>query len=181
MTVAALGYAALAASAVGAGVSAYSAHEQGQAQAAAAAYQAQVAKNNQTIAQQYAANATARGNALAAEKQREVSAKEGMVRAAVGASGLDPNAPGSSALRLQEDTARLGALDVETIRNNAAREAYGYQVQGVSFAAQAGLLESESENAATAGSLGAFSSIVGGASSVSSKWATFQNEGVFGT
>jgi hypothetical protein len=93
------------------------------------------------------------------------------------ANGVDLNS--GSALRIQGDTAKLGDVDALTIRNNAARAAYGYQLQGLSYGQQATLDESSAANAVSAGNLNSFASIVGGASSVGSKWSTYQMNGVF--
>jgi hypothetical protein len=174
---AAVGYVALAASVASAAVSAYSSYEQGQSQKAAMAYQAQVAKNNQDIADQYAQMELAKGRQLEETKRLATAQQEGAIRAAAGASGLDPNA--GSPVRLQEDTARVGEEDALTIRANAARAAYGYKVQGMNYAAQAQLDEMGSQDAARAGSLGAFSSILSGASSVGDKWARYKAAGVW--
>lgn len=173
-----LAYAALAASAVGAGTAAYAAHAQGVAQRNAAQYQAQVALNNQKLAEQYAQVETQKGQRLEEAKRMQTAQVEGNVRAAAGAAGVEVNA--GSPVRLQEDAARLGELDAQTIRNNSARAAYGYRVQGMSYAGQAQLDEMTASDASSAGSLGAFSSIIGGASSVSDKWLKYKQAGVFG-
>lgn len=173
-----LAIAALGASAVGAGVSAYSAHEQGVAQQQAMLYQAQIARNNQDIANQYAEAEIQKGQRLEEAKRMETASQEGAVRAAAGASGLEVNA--DSPLRLQGDTAKLGELDALTIRDNASRAAYGYKVQGMSYAAQAQLDEMGGASAARAGVLGQWSSIIGGASSVSDKWVGYKTKGIFG-
>ena len=167
-----MGIAALSliATGVGAAVSAYGAHEQGVAESQAATYQAQVARNNQIVAQQNAQMALQTGQQQEAAKREQTAQMIGQQRAIVAGSGIDPNS--GSSKRIQGDTAALGALDAEQIRNNAARTAYGYQTQGVDYAAQAGLLQSESSSAASAGELSAFGSIVGGAASVSNKWLT---------
>lgn len=174
-----MGIAALSliATGVGAAVSAYGAHEQGVAQSQAAAYQAQVARNDQMVANENAQAALQTGQQQEAAKREQTAQMIGQQRAAVAASGIDPN--GGSARRVQGDTAALGALDAEQIRNNAARTAYGYQTEGVDYAAQAGLLQSESAGAAAAGNLSAFGSIVGGAASVSSKWLTQKAYGMW--
>lgn len=167
----------VAMTAVSAGVSAYGAYRQGQAQSAADAYQAQVARNNQIVAGQYAQQATQDGENKVAAKQEQTAQMIGAQRAAMAANGVDLDS--GSPLRVQQDTAKLGEVDAMTIRNNAAREAYGYQLQGLSYGQQAQLDESASENAETAGSLNAFSSILGGASSVASQWTKYQTNGVF--
>jgi hypothetical protein len=170
-------YASLAAAAAGAAVSAVGAHQQGVAAQQQAAYQAAVARNNQVLAEQAANDATAKGRVLEQQKRQQVAQQEGMVRAVAGASGFDENS--GSPLRIQESVAQVGEEDAQIIRNNAAREAYGYRTQGMNYAAQAGLDEAEGRNAATAGNLGAFSSIIGGASTVSSRWTQFNKEGVW--
>lgn len=174
-----MAYAALVVAAVGAAASAYGSYQQGQAQKASQNYQAAVALNDQKISQQYAAMEVQKGQQLEEQKRLATAQQEGAIRASAGASGLDPNAPGSSPLRLQSDTAMLGEQDVLTIRANAQRAAYGFAVQGSSYASQAQLDEMGARNAAAGGSLGAFASILGGASSVGDKWARYQQSGVF--
>lgn len=173
-----LAIASLAASAAGAGVSAYGAYEQGQAQRQQALYQAGVAQQNQAIANQYATSEIEKGNVLEQEKRDQTAQMISKERAGFGASGLDVNT--GSPLRLQESTAVVGELDAQTIRNNAQRAAYGYEVQGMNFGANAGLLDMEASNASRFGALGALSSIIGGASSVGDKWARFRNDEIFG-
>jgi hypothetical protein len=177
---AALPYIATAASIAGAGVAAYGAHESAVANQRAMQYQAAVAMNDQTIADQYATAEIQKGQVLEQEKRQETAQREGMIRAAAGGAGLDPNASNSSPLRLQSDTAMLGEQDALTIRNNAQRAAYGYQVQGLNYASQAQLDEMGASSASRAGALGEWSSIIGGASSVSDKWLRFRDSGVPG-
>lgn len=170
--------ASLVAGVAGAGVSAYSAHEAGVASQQQALYQAQVARNNQQIANQYATVELQKGAVLEQEKRQQTAQQESKIRAGVGASGLDVST--GSPLRLQSDTALLGEQDAQTIRNNSQRAAYGYQVQGLNYAGTAGLEDMAASNAARTGALGEWSSIIGGASTVSSRWAGFSNQGIFG-
>lgn len=151
-------------------IAAGGAYESGQANAASAQYQANVARNNQQIANMNASAATQRGEVLAEQKQVQTSQQEGMARAVAGASGIDANT--GTPVKLQSDIAKLGSYDAMTIRNSAAREAYGYKVQGLSYGAQAGLDEMQQQSAATGGDLGAMASLVGGASNISNKWGS---------
>lgn len=167
---------ALAASATAAATSAYGAYQQGQASSAAATYQAAVARNNQIVANQNATYATQQGQAMEASKREQTAQLLGKERAMAGAAGVDSSS--GSPLRLQGDTSRLGEVDALTIRDNAARSAYGYQTQGLNFQAEAGLDMMKSRNATAGGALGAFSSIAGGASSVSDKWARYDDAGL---
>lgn len=168
-----MGTAALVLTAIGAASSAYGAYQQGQAESQAASYQAQVARNNQLVAQQNAQMALQTGQQQEAAKREQTAQMIGQQRAIIAGSGIDPNS--GSSKRIQGDTAALGALDASTIRNNAERTAYGYQTQGMDYSAQAGLLQSQSSSASSAGELSAFGSIVGGAASVANKWYTYKN------
>jgi hypothetical protein len=120
------------------------------------------------LAEQYAQAETEKGQRLEEQKRLQTASQQGAIRAAAGASGLDVN--DGSPVRLAGDTAALGELDALTIRNNAARSAFGYRVKGMDYAAQAELDNMSSEDAARSGELGMWGSIIGGASSVSDKW-----------
>lgn len=184
-----LAIAAIAATALAAGVSAYGASQQADAQAKAAQYQAAVAQNNQVIAnqnaaaaQQQATAATQAGEQAAQTRQLQAAAQVSKIRAGAGAEGIDPNT--GSAVALQSDAEKLGTLDALTIRNNAARTAYGYNVQAVgdiatgnNFSSQSTLDQMTAANANSAGFINASSSLIGGASSVSDKWQKYQSTG----
>lgn len=143
------------------------------AQKQQAQYQAAVARNNQQVAEQNAAYAEQVGRNQELAKREQTMQALGKQRALFGAMGIDPNS--GSAARISTDLVGLGELDALTIRNNAARSAYGYRVQGSDFGANADLATMRGENAEVAGNIGAFSSIVGGASSVSDKWMRWKS------
>lgn len=92
-----------------------------------AAYQAQVAANNAAVADIEAADALARGNRAAAETRRKYAALLGTQRASLAARGLDVTAGNANAIL--NDTGYFGAMDEQTVRTNAAREAWGYRVR----------------------------------------------------
>lgn len=79
------------------------------------------------LAELAATDATTRGDMAASERARRSRQIVSAQRAALGASGieLDSGTPAN----LQADEAYLSALDEHTIRNNAAREAWGYRTQ----------------------------------------------------
>lgn len=162
----------------GAVIGGISARNQGIAQKQQADYSAQVARNNDLLAKQYAKAELEKGQVAEDNKRQETAQRVAMVRAYGAANGLDVNS--GTPLDLQADTARLGELDALTIRNNAARNAYGYEVQGINFQNSAKLDDSRGAYAQQAGQLGMFSSIIGGASSVSGKWNGMKNSGAFG-
>lgn len=163
---------AAATAVAGTATSVMAAQSQANATKAAANYQAQVAANNQTIAKRQVADTNSAEASAETVSRMRSAAQLGMVRATLGANGGDPNS--GSALDLQSDTAKAGEMDALTIRSNYARQAYGYEVAGMSAGAQSGLDRAQAGFAETAGDIGTLSSIAGGASSLSGKWASWQ-------
>lgn len=100
---------------------------QGQAQQSQANSQAAALRRNAVYLGNAAADARVRGMQKADWKRVEGQQLIGTQRAAMAANGgmvdQDTNA------LLQQDTAQLAEFDALTISNNAAREAYGYEVQ----------------------------------------------------
>ena len=160
-------------SGVGAVTQAYGAYATGQANSNAANYQAAVARNNAIVAEEHARYALEAGR-IGEQNQRQKTAQMiGAQRAQMAASGIDIGS--GTPLNLQASTAQVGELDALTIRNNAMRQAYGYRVQASDFGANAGLLDMQASNSRKAGTIGAISSIVGGAGSVADKWLRWSN------
>jgi hypothetical protein len=154
----------LAATAAGAGVSAYGSISAGN-------YQAAVARNNARYSEYQARDAEDRGQIAEGEQRRKTRQMLGTQRATMAANGADLSS--GSALDVQSDTAKFGELDALTIRSNARREAYGYRVGGVNQEAEARLAKMK-------GGFGAASSILGAASQISGDAAGFKKSGVFG-
>ena len=169
----------LAASAAGGGVSAFGALEQGKSQAAMYNYQAGVANLNSQIAKQNADYAVASGEVQAQESGMRTRQQVGGIIAQQGAGGLAIG--GGSNARVVSSQQQVGQEDQALIRSNAARTAYGYEVQGVQDTAQAALDTTAATNAKTAGDISAFGSILGTAGSVSSKWLQASQSGAFGS
>jgi hypothetical protein len=154
--------ASLAAAAISAGVSVVGSIQQSRAQSAQAKYQAAVARNNQIIAQQNADDALKRGDIEEQKQRQKVQLLLGQQRAGFAAQGADLTS--GSVLDILGDTAATGELDALTIRNNAAREARQYMLQGVNFQADAQLYQMQAKQAQTAGYFDATTSFLGGAS-----------------
>lgn len=169
--------AAVAASVIGAGVTAYSAEASGAAQSKAASYQAQVALNNQQTANNNAAAATAAGAAQEQQNAMKTRAEVGAQLAEQASSGLDVNS--GSAVDVRKSTSMLGELSGLNIVNNAARQAYAYQTQSSNFGAQAQLDTMEASSATAAGNIGAAGSIISGLGSAGSMYSQFQQTGAF--
>jgi hypothetical protein len=90
-----------------------------------------VADSNARLADIAGADAIRRGETAAYRTRLRGTAVIGAQRAAYASQNVDVNK--GSAAKAQEDTASLSALDALTIRNNAAREALGYQIQGLDY------------------------------------------------
>lgn len=171
-----LAIAGLVAGAAGAGVSALGAQQSGQASKAAYTYQAQVAQNNKIIADRNAQYALQTGETEAQIMGMKTGQNLGTAKTVQAASGLDVNS--GSALEAREQIASMGSFDEMMIRSNAQRKSYAAKVEGTNQQAQADISMMAGRQAETAGNTGAFSSLLGGASSVSDKWMKFKAAGV---
>ena len=172
-----IGEVGLGSTAVGSALSAYGAYSQGQATSRMYGYQANMARINSQIALQNADYARNQGEQQAVIAGRQGAQQLGGIRAAQGASGLNVNS--GSAADVQASQKSTTALDLTQIRSNAAKIAYNYDVQSTQDISQAGLYDLAGSNALTAGDLGAASSIIGGAGSVSSKWLQGNQQGLW--
>jgi len=161
----AIAMAGLVASGVGTGLSVMGQMNQQSAMGAQQGYLAQQARQRQEIAQRQAADATQRGQ-VAEQRQRDLTAQRiGTQQAALAAQGTTFE---GSPTDILGDTRRAGEFDALTVRSNAAREAYGFQVQGAGFGAEASMRDSFQPSY-----LGAGTSLLMGASSLSDKWSRF--------
>ena len=158
----------LALTAAGAATSAYGAYSGGQAQKNMYNYQAGVAGLNQKIAEQNADFERAQGEVQATEYGMKARYQQGQIRADQGASGLDVNS--GSAAQVQAGQHLVSQMDLNQIRFNAARRAFGYETQAAQDTAQGQVYQMAGTNAATAGDISATASILSGAGSVANKW-----------
>lgn len=150
----------------------------GKASSAAAQYNSDVASQNAIQSKRNADLAGEAGEEKAAMVERDTRAKVGQIKSQQAASGLDVNS--GSALDVRSSAAELGELDALTVRSNAAKEAYGYQVQGVGQEAQSNLDTFEAKNDETAGEVGAASTFLGAVGTGASNFYKYQLAGGFG-
>lgn len=92
-------------------------------------YEESIAKTNAAIATLQAKQAIAAGDVEAARVKSKTDNMIASERAVQGASGLDV-ASGSNAL-VRNATKNVGAMDALTIKNNAARQAWGFQTEAI--------------------------------------------------
>ena|SRR5882757_386847 len=174
LTIAGIG---MGASAAGSILGAFGAEQGGQAQSQMYQYQAAIAQMNSKIAKQNADYTRAVGEVQAQQSGMKTRAQVGQTVATQGASGLDVNKGSNVAVRQSET--EIGQYEQTVIRSNAAKKAYGYEVEAASDTAQANLDTMAASQAEKAGDIGALSSLLGGASSVSSKWLQGRQIGLF--
>ena len=106
---------------------------------------------------------------VAEQQQRTKTAQLiGSQRAALASQGGDVDS--GSPLDIQSDTARAGEFDAQTIRNNAAQQAYGYRLQAANAAGDAGRYSASAANTMADLPFGIGSSLLGGARSVAAAW-----------
>jgi hypothetical protein len=152
--------------------------QQASASASAANYQAQVARNNQTIAEQNATYSRQAGVVEAEQQSQRTARLVGAEIAGQGASGIDPTT--GSPAEVVKGTREMGRLDTLNLVQNAELRARGFNIEASNQGANAGLLTQQASNARTAGMFGAAGSLLTAGSSVADKWAKFQLEGVPG-
>jgi len=132
-------YVGVAVAVIGAGISAYSASEQADAQKKQLNYQAKVDANNAKIADWQRSDALQRGESDAQANMRQQAQLIGAQRATLAANGTDLNQ--GSSLDLLASTKFTGAADVNQIQNNAAREAWGFTVDAANTRASQNLTQ----------------------------------------
>jgi hypothetical protein len=131
-------------------------------------YKAAIAQVNAQIAEQNANYARYSGEVQAQQEGMKVRYMVGQARAEQGASGFDVSS--GSAARVRAGMETVGAQNIQLLRTGAAVKAYGYKVEALQDTASAQLDKYAGANAVVAGDISAVGSILGGASSLSTKW-----------
>jgi len=165
--------------AAGIGLSAFGTYKGVKAENQANAYNAQIAANNQLIAEQgasldeqRAAQAIEAGRVAEEQFRQKGEQLKGTQRAGFAASGVQVDT--GSALDVAEDTAELTELDALTIRHNAALQAFDFNMEarnkrlkGQQYGQEAALLSSRSRRSAA---LPVATSLLTGASSLQGRF-----------
>jgi hypothetical protein len=153
---------------IGGGVSAMGAAYQGQAQANAYNYQAGVAAMNQQIARQNADYSIKTGEIQAQQEGMKTKARVGGIIAQQGASNLDVNS--GSAREVADSAEKLGQYGEGVIRTDAAKRAYGYEVEATNLGAQSQLYRTAATTSQTAADYRVAGTLLGTSTSVADKW-----------
>src|SRR5882762_4756549 len=116
---------------------AFGAEEGGAAAAKADQYKAAIAQMNAKIAKQNADYTRSVGEVQAQQSGMKTRAQVGQTVATQGASGFDVNKGSNVAVRQSET--EIGQYEQTVIRSNAAKKAYGYEVEAANDTAQSQL------------------------------------------
>jgi len=124
-------------------------------------YQAQVANMNANIAKQNSEYETQLGEQKAYNQGLKNRAAIAGIETSQAANGLDVNSGSNLATRMGAE--EIGMTDVQTIKTDAARQSYNYQVQATQDTEQSALDRAEGAQAEQAGIMGAFGSLLSSA------------------
>lgn len=167
----------LGATAVGTIASMIGSGQQAKAQAGQYKYQEAVDRNNQIISNRQADDAIKRGEADEEAQRRQIAQIKGKQRVGFASNNIDLGS--ENVVDTLSDTAMFGELDALTTRSNAAREAYGYQVQGMNYGASAGNNALAAKNVKSAAKTEMFTTLLSGASTVANSYSDYKTKGVF--
>lgn len=152
--------------AAGGVASAYGAYTKSKAEKTAYEIQAQVASNNKQYATWQAEDAIRRGQKSAVATQLKARQLKGSQIASFAARGIDLGE--GSALNILTDTDYMGAIDANTVTDNAAKEAWMYRTQAGNYGANADLLRLRAKSSNGLGA--AAGTLLTTAGNVASKW-----------
>jgi hypothetical protein len=140
----------------------------------AGTYEQAAYNQNASFADEQAADAIARGQT--AELRQRVATRQfrGAQRAELASQGIDVGS--GSALDLQDETVAMGELDALTIRNNARRLAYGFNVQAGDLRRQGILAELAAQNQAGALRAASYGTLLTGIGNTLSIYQRFHND-----
>lgn len=140
----------------------------GDANAGAYKYKSGLALMNQRINKQNASWATEAGETNAMESGLKSRQDIAGTKVHQAGSGFDVNS--GTAASVRDTQGKVAEFDENMIRYDASKTAYGYEAKASADEAESRMDLAAADNASKAGKINAFSSILGGASSVSSKW-----------
>ena len=127
------GVAALAGGSLG--LNAFTSYQGAKVERAQARYQAAINENNALMADASAVDAVLQGSEDANRVRRQGRKVGGQQRAALAAGGVDVNT--GVAAQLQDETEYFTELDATTVRNNAARAAWGFRAEAQDYRSNA--------------------------------------------
>lgn len=143
------------------------AYSQSQALKSAGVYQNTIAQTNAKLAGVEAQQAVQQGDIAASKQNLQTQAAVGEAKAQQGTSGVDVGSGSAALVRL--GATQAGLTNETTIRNNAQRQAWGYQVQATQDVYQGKFAQMSADNQAEQTLLS------GGLQAVSGPLSTYSN------
>ena len=168
----------LAATGLGAGISAFGAIQEGRSARAQGKFNAQVARNNAILARRQA------GNELeASEQQVGDLAEQGeftgnQAKVALAGNGVRLGDPDGSEFDIAADIRHRTQRNISRTRKAGLNAAQASLTQAQNFEQQATLAEAKGENAQKASFIKASTTIASGAGQVASQWSDFADQGI---
>lgn len=137
-------------------------------------YTAQLLSRNADLADMQAADSVARGTLSEQKLRGETRQVVGMQRTGLAAQGIDINA--GSAGDVQTEAKAIGEADAQTVKLNAAREAWGFATQAQDLRSRADLTRRGAANAADAMRTGATGTLLTTASDLYGQSRSWQRK-----
>ena len=170
----ALTIASIAATALSTGIGVMGSIQQSRMQQQQAEYQADVARQNQKLAEQQASAERKAGYENMIAKRQETARLIGRQRAAAGASGVAVDV--GSNLDLQADTASRGEIDAINLYNQGLDRGYNSEIQAWNYGSQAEAYDSQASAAGANGWMSAAGTALGGIASIGSTWGNYASK-----
>lgn len=165
-TIGMVGKVGLGMQAAGGVAAAYGAYTKSKAEKTAFEMQAQVADNNKQYANWQAEDAIRRGQKATVATQLKTRQLKGAQIARMAENGIDLGE--GSALNILTDTDFMGAIDANTVTDNAAKEAWMYRTQASNYGGNADLLRMRAKSSNGLGA--ATGTLLTTAGHVASRW-----------
>lgn len=150
----------------GAVTSAFGARSSAQATKNADNYQAAVDANNVQYDAMQASMAIVQGQQQTNAERLKYGALKGTQEARLAANGVDIHE--GSAANILADTKMMSTIDAATIADNAAKSAWGFQVQGANDAANAAMMRAQAD--AIDPNKAMLTSLIGSGATVAQSW-----------
>lgn len=163
---------------LGGGIKAFGALFGGDAKSDQYKYQAAVARANAEIERRNSEYALFTGGQEARRQGMKDRFKIGQTTVLQAGRGIDINS--GSAASVRDSQRQLSYEDQNTIRDTAARKAYGHRVSASMKEAEAQMADKAASKSKMASYIEAAGSILGSATSVASKWTEASQMGIFG-
>lgn len=156
---------------------AFGASQGAEAKAGMYSYQAGISRMNERFSKWNAKEAVRTGDLQAVQLGMKQRQQLGQIAAGQGASGIDMGS--GTSVKVRESQEAVNRMDQGILRRNTQKKAYAHQIEATGHDAQAKLYDQAAVNSIEEGKIAAWQSLIGGATSVSSKWTQGRQTGIF--